>query len=93
MIINHYPYPTEEEEEDEEDNWITNYLEAKKIEGILFCGNLCASDEPKDLKQHMELFLGFAETPAHNMWVDNDRDKGRCRLGRFEKKPAPYPLE
>jgi hypothetical protein len=89
MIINHYPFL--DDEEHPEDNPLNYYLEEKKFEAIFFAGKICRNNENNETKQHMDLFLSFSENPAHNMWISNERDLGRCRLKRFNKNPPPYP--
>jgi hypothetical protein len=89
MIINHYPYLSDETDADE--NSFNSFMGKKRFESILFAGKMSAGGNPQSIHLHTDLFLSFAENPAHNMWLDSERDLGRCRLKRFEKNPMPYP--
>lgn len=79
MVVNHYPY-----------NNLKNKEELKIIagendfEGILFAGRMCKTTQSDDLINHLEMFLGYAENPAHNEWIHDKADKNRCHLKRFE---------
>jgi hypothetical protein len=89
MIINHYPYISENNDNDE--NPLSNYLVDKKFEALLFVGKISIRKQTQEEIMHSDLFFGFAENPAHNTWISNERDINRCRLKRFELNPAPYP--
>jgi len=41
-------------------------------------------------QKHLDLFLAYAENPAHNMWCRTANDYDRCFLDRFEgRRPKP----
>lgn len=89
MIINHYPYLNDTNDTD--DNPLNSYLGERKFEAILFLGKMSKAELSEDKKNHMDLFISFAENPAHNMLIFSERELDRCRLKRFSQNPAPYP--
>ena len=63
----------------------------KKFEAILFAGKMARIDLSEEEVDHLEMFLGYAENPAHNEWIHSKSDLKRCNLKRFERTPYPYP--
>jgi len=57
----------------------------------IFLGGLMAKYEVvPDKQKHFDLFLAYAENPAHNTWCRSANDYDRCFLDRFEgRRPKP----
>ena len=57
----------------------------------IFLGGLMAKYEAVlDKRKHFDLFLAYAENPAHNTWCRSSNDYDRCFLDRFEgRRPKP----
>jgi hypothetical protein len=72
------------------DNYKPFDLTSIKTESILFTGLLSFSESDKLKKQHLDLFLAYAENPAHNKWCTSSKDYNSCFLDFFEGK-NPYP--
>jgi hypothetical protein len=86
MIVNHYPYHSKYKEDFKKDIGENNF------EAILFAGKINNSGQSEEVINHMEMFLSYAENPAHDEWIHNDRDLNRCHLKRFEDRPFPVPV-
>lgn len=86
MIINHYPYHTKSKED------LIKITDEKRFEAILFAGKMCKIKHKDEETNHLEMFLSFAENPAHNEWIHNSNDLHRCNLKRFQERPVPYPV-
>jgi hypothetical protein len=86
MIVNHFPYNSRQKDD------LKNIVGENNFEGILFAGKMSKLKQPDDATNLLEIFLSYAENPAHNEWVSNDRDLNRCHLKRFEERPFPAPV-
>lgn len=61
-----------------------------RTESILLAGLMSRYEIVEDKRKHIDLFLAYAENPAHNMWCRSSNDYDRCFLDRFEgKRPKP----
>lgn len=61
-----------------------------RTESILLAGLMSRYELVEDKKKHIDLFLAYAENPAHNIWCRSSNDYDRCFLDRFEgKRPKP----
>lgn len=85
MIVNHYPYHSKYKQD-----FIT--AGERKFEAVLFAGKMCRILHTEEEINQLEMFLSFAENPAHNEWIHSAMDLNRCNLKRFEERPTPYPV-
>ena len=61
-----------------------------RTESILFGGLMAKYESTSDKRKHFDLFLAYAENPAHNTWCRSANDYDRCFLDRFEgRRPKP----
>lgn len=86
MVVNHFPYNTRQKDD------LKKMIGDNNFEGVLFAGKMSKLDQADDEINLLEMFLGYAENPAHNEWINNDRDLNRCHLKRFEERPYPTPV-
>ena len=84
MIVNHYPYHSKYKEE------LKSVIGENNFEAILFVGKVCKIPHSEELINHLEMFLSYAENPAHNEWIHDKADINRCHLKRFEENPNPF---
>ncbi len=56
-----------------------------RAESIFFGGLLANSEASLAKRRHLDLFLAYAENPAHNTWCRYPSDYDRCFLERFER--------
>jgi len=72
------------------DNYSPFELDGIRTESILFGGLLSISETDMLKKRHMDLFLAYAENPAHNKWCESSKDYNSCFLDFFEgRNPLP----
>ena len=57
-----------------------------RTESILFAGLLSQSEMDSNKRKHLDLYLAYAENPAHNKWCSNPVDYAICYLSFFEGK-------
>ncbi|MBK7376911.1 MAG: hypothetical protein IPJ02_15600 [Chitinophagaceae bacterium] len=86
MIINHYPYNPRTKQD------FKTIAGESNFEAMLFAGRMSNINQPEEVTSYLEMFLSYAENPAHNELIHNDRDLNRCNLKRFEKQPFPAPV-
>jgi len=86
MIVNHYPYQGRYKQD------FIALASERKFEAILFAGKMCINEHTEEEENHLEMFLSYAENPAHNEWIDDAKDIKRCNLKRFEERPTPFPV-
>lgn len=55
-----------------------------RTECILLAGLISKGESSPDRKKHLDLFLAYAENPAHNKWCDHKDDYSECFLDRFK---------
>lgn len=85
MVVNHFPY-------DSKKSALKDIIGENNFEAILFGGKTCLTNRSTEEIDHLEMFLSYAENPAHNEWIHNSPDVHRCHLKRFEDTPTPYPV-
>ncbi len=85
MIVNHYPYDPKIYQD------LVSSSNGKKFEAILFAGKMCQVAQNEESIDHLELFLSYAENPAHNEWINQKQNLHRCNLKRFDENQIPFP--
>lgn len=55
-----------------------------RTECILFSGLMSKGETNIERRKHLDLFLAYSETPAHNKWCDHKDDYSECFLDRFK---------